>query len=59
MSRLPPVPSENRSHAGPEQHAKASAADPHRPHDEVNPDKRGHQANSKINTTHQGYQQDR
>jgi hypothetical protein len=59
VSKLPPVPRDNLSHAGPGETVRNHTADPNRPHDQVNPDKRGHQANSKINTTHQGYQQDR
>jgi hypothetical protein len=58
-SRLPHVPDENRSPKGngssPDQPANLKslkdAAD--------NPDKMGQQCNSKVNTTHQGYQQDR
>jgi hypothetical protein len=58
-SRLPPVPGENRSPKGtgssPDQPANLkSAKDP-----ADNPDKMGQQGNSKVNTTHQGYQQDR
>ncbi|OLP52704.1 hypothetical protein BJF92_14975 [Rhizobium rhizosphaerae] len=57
-SRQPPVPPANRAPHG---------AKPEQPNDTqgqissqtVDPDKIGQQGNSKINTTHQGYQQDR
>ncbi|MCF6370283.1 hypothetical protein [Rhizobium halophilum] len=59
-SKLPPIPEENRSHKGPGEPASASASegrttDP----SQKNFDKQGQQGNSKINTTNQGYQQDR
>lgn len=57
-SHLPPVPPANRSTKGPAD-AHGRAADTFISHDEVNPDQKGQQANTKINTTHQGYQQDR
>ena len=59
-SKLPPVPPANVSPKGP-------GGDAH-PTDEAtvsglgqkaNPDKIGQAGNSKVNTTHQGYQQDR
>lgn len=58
-SRLPPIPEENRSHKGTGETGNDHPAnDPHfRP--EKDPDKLGQQGNSKVNTTHQGYQQDR
>ena len=58
-SKAPPVPEENRSPKGtgdpkkgidPKQQADMAAE---------NPDKVGQQGNTKVNTTHQGYQQDR
>jgi len=57
-SKLPPTPEANRSnkgsgessHEGKEDSLKTAAR---------NPDKVGQQGNSKVNTTHQGYQQDR
>jgi hypothetical protein len=57
-SKLPPTPDANRSdkgsgeasHADNEGSLKTAAK---------NPDKVGQQGNSKVNTTHQGYQQDR
>jgi hypothetical protein len=59
-SKLPPVPGDNRSPKGPGEPAQAdlneaAAADPKA----NNFDKQGQQGNSKVNTTHQGYQQDR
>ncbi|HEX2146089.1 MAG TPA: hypothetical protein VHG11_00355 [Pseudorhizobium sp.] len=59
-SKLPPVPEENRSHKGPGEPATATTSeergtDP----SQKNFDKQGQQGNSKINTTNQGYQQDR
>jgi len=58
-SRLPPVPDENRSPKGTGS-SPGQPADPKSSKDPSdNPDKMGQQGNSKINTTHQGYQQDR
>lgn len=59
-SKLPPIPEENRSHKGAGAPAtansvKGSPVDP----GQKNFDKQGQQGNSKINTTNQGYQQDR
>jgi hypothetical protein len=60
-SHLPPVPSENRSPKGPGEPPNVV----HRGDDgmsadmSLNPDKKGHAGNTKVNTTHQGYQQDR
>lgn len=59
-SKMPPVPSENQSDKGPvsaahpEDHG-TKAGNPQK----QNPDKIGQAGNSKINTTHQGLQQDR
>jgi hypothetical protein len=59
MPKQPPIPPENRS---PHEHkhdqhdtgnASVTGEEP------KNPDKHGQQANTKQNTTHQGYQQDR
>jgi hypothetical protein len=59
---LPPVPPAGRSNKGP------GAADPNAPSDVAgdvadsrhrNIDKQGRQGNIKVNTTNQGYQQDR
>ena len=59
-SKLPPVPAENQSHKGAGD-AKTPKADDskHGVHGAPDPDRQGHQGNSKVNTTHQGYQQDR
>lgn len=59
-SKLPPIPEENRSHKGAGAPATANSAEG-RPVDpgQKNFDKQGQQGNSKINTTNQGYQQDR
>ena len=57
-SKLPPVPAGNRSDKGPGDHTRmgqGSVAET----SAKNPDKVGQQGNSKVNTTHQGYQQDR
>jgi hypothetical protein len=58
-NRTPPVPPAGRSQKGPgetgdpkEKAGETAQANP-------NPDKTGQQGNSKVNTTHQGYQQDR
>ena len=59
MAKRPPVPPENRSayshdtHPGPSDSSKGSGKDL------KDPSKHGQQANTKQNTTHQGYQQDR
>ncbi len=57
MSKLPPVPPENRSPKGP-------GADPNAPADEQAPPRenlgqQGRQGNIRQNTHNQGYQQDR
>ncbi|MBP1804850.1 hypothetical protein [Rubellimicrobium aerolatum] len=59
-SKMPPIPPGNRSDKGP-----VSAAHPDDPAvavgnpQKANPDKIGQAGNSKVNTTHQGLQQDR
>lgn len=58
-SRPPPVPPANRSDKGPGEPATAKADDPHRADTSENPGKKGQSANTRINTTNQGYQQDR
>ena len=58
--KMPPIPPENRSPKGPGE--PANQADHGAEADNrqtVNPDKVGQAGNSKVNTTHQGYQQDR
>jgi hypothetical protein len=59
-SAMPPVPPENRSSKGPGD-AGAPPADEGAKgaHGAPDPDRQGQQGNSKVNTTHQGYQQDR
>lgn len=56
-SKPPPVPPANQSDKGPGNAEAApkstGGAAP------ANPDKTGQQGNSKVNTTHSGYQQDR
>jgi hypothetical protein len=61
MSKLPPIPPENRSQKGPGEPATPERKAPQRPAGErpENPDQQGRHANIKQNTTHQGYQQDR
>ncbi|ESQ79614.1 hypothetical protein [Asticcacaulis sp. YBE204] len=58
MSHMPPIPPASRSPNGPAD-AHATNADPNIAHDSVNPDQKGQSANTKINTTHSGNQQDR
>ena len=56
MQKPPPVPPQNRSPKGGGEPAQSRPATPDAA---PNPDKQGHQGNTKLNTTHQGYQQDR
>jgi hypothetical protein len=60
MTKAPPVPPENQSHKGT---GDPKSGNPHQVHGgpgrTINPDQQGQQANTKQNTTHQGYQQDR
>ncbi len=59
---LPPVPPENRSTKGPgdDSPLDPKASDRNTPHGgQRNLAQQGRQGNSKQNTTHQGYQQDR
>lgn len=57
---IPPVPPAGRSDKGPggSPDAPVDTGGPNRAVPD-NPDRQGQQGNSKINTTHQGYQQDR
>jgi len=61
MTKTPPVPPANRSPKGPgeptHQREDSHKAKPSERPD--NTDTQGQQGNTKINTTHQGYQQDR
>lgn len=62
MSKLPPIPPENRSPMGPGEpdHGKRDLSkSQQRQSRPANPDSQGQQGNTRINTTHQGYQQDR
>jgi hypothetical protein len=57
MKKMPPVPQEQRSPKGPGSDPKVEQ-DEKVPHGE-NSDQQGRQSNIKVNTTNQGYQQDR
>ena len=61
MAKHPPVPPKNRNPHDTDVHAGVHAGDATGTADKEpkNPDKHGQQANTKQNTTHQGYQQDR
>jgi hypothetical protein len=60
MTKPPPVPSENRSHKGTGDPKSGNAHQSRSAGSRVgNPDEQGQTANTKQNTTHQGYQQDR
>ncbi len=56
---LPPVPPANQSHKGPGSADKLNPDTAGKKSAERNYDEQGRQGNSKINTTHPGYQQDR
>ncbi|HEV7436249.1 MAG TPA: hypothetical protein VGO22_15465 [Pseudorhizobium sp.] len=59
-SKMPPVPPQNQSGKGSgEQKSVSADASHHGTHGAPDPDRQGQQGNSKENTTHQGYQQDR
>jgi hypothetical protein len=58
-SRLPPTPSENLSHKGSGEQTHASDIRRGKLQPANDPGKQGQQGNTKVNTTHQGYQQDR
>jgi hypothetical protein len=57
VNKLPPVPPDNRSPKGPGTDPEPDAGS--HPKRTKNPDQQGQTANTKQNTTHQGYQQDR
>ena len=60
MSKTPPpVPPANRSDKGTGDNKSGAASDAAENQGEPNPDQKGQQANTKQNTRHQGYQQDR
>lgn len=58
-SRLPPTPSENLSRKGTGEQTHASDIKRGKLQPANDPGKQGQQGNTKVNTTHQGYQQDR
>lgn len=59
-SEMPPVPPDNRSPKGTgDPKTPAADATAKGTHGAPDPDRQGQQGNSKVNTTHQGYQQDR
>ena len=58
-AKPPPVPPANQSDKGPGSAAPAPVAQGQGSSQTKNPDKVGQAGNSKVNTTHQGYQQDR
>jgi hypothetical protein len=55
----PPVPPANRSSKGPNVEKTDAGSKAGDVQGTPNPDQKGQQANTKQNTTHQGYQQDR
>jgi hypothetical protein len=57
--RPPPVPPESRSDKGPGEPRQARAEDRGKAGPPSRPDKTGQGGNAKVNTTNQGYQQDR
>ena len=59
-SRLPPIPDENRSDKGTGEAPTAASSQGHGiDTGRKDFDKQGRQGNIKVNTTNQGYQQDR
>jgi hypothetical protein len=58
MTKLPPVPQQNRSPKGPGEDQRPEADAPDKPKRE-NLREQGRQGNISQNTTNQGYQQDR
>ncbi|WP_455989155.1 hypothetical protein [Methylorubrum extorquens] len=58
-SKAPPVPPAQRSDKGTGSVQAAPLSQGHSGSQTQNPDKVGQAGNSKVNTTHQGYQQDR
>ncbi len=59
MAKHPPVPPANRNPHDPAVHPDDAEAAGMANTAPKNPDKPGQQANTRQNTTHQGYQQDR
>lgn len=58
-AKPPPVPPANQSDKGPGSATAAPVAEGKGGSQTQNPDKVGQSGNSKVNTTNQGYQQDR
>lgn len=58
-AKQPPVPPANRSGKGTGEDGKPSAQQTGQSASAPDPDKQGQQGNTKVNTTHQGLQQDR
>ena len=59
-SKMPPVPSKNQSAKGPgEKRPEKSHEGKPGGRGAPDPDRQGHRGNTKVNTTHQGNQQDR
>lgn len=58
-AKQPPVPPANRSDKGTGEDERSSPEKAERSISVANPDKQGQQGNTKVNTTHQGLQQDR
>jgi hypothetical protein len=56
---LPPVPPASRSPKGPGGESKQQPGNAPKESRDRNYDEQGQQGNTRINTTHQGYQQDR
>jgi hypothetical protein len=59
MSKAPPVPPANRSKKGPDAAKTPAGNKTGEVQGQPDPEHRGQQANTRQNTTHQGYQQDR
>lgn len=55
----PPVPPANRSSKGPSDEKNVAGSKAGDVQGTPDPEQKGQQANTKQNTTHQGYQQDR
>ena len=58
-SRLPPTPQDNLSHKGTGEENHPADAKRGATKAATDPVKQGQQGNTKVNTTHQGHQQDR
>jgi hypothetical protein len=59
MTKPPPTPPENRSPKGTGDEKPAEKTANEAGSANLNPEQQGQQGNTKQNTTHQGYQQDR